>query len=114
MWAAPAATGVVRGALLSWRGYYQWPSSLRATQRTLRVLLDVFCSTTVGLSCLISVMESSRTGKDQFGCREIGMQNFQWFLLGVMVAWTPSMIVLAVLLMRPSEFLEDCRNEYLD
>jgi hypothetical protein len=42
------------------------------------------------------------------------MQNFQWFLLGVMVAWTPSMIVLAVLLMRPSEFLEDCRNEYLD
>jgi hypothetical protein len=26
------------------------------------------------------------------------MQAYQWFLLGLMVAWTPSLVVLAVIL----------------
>jgi hypothetical protein len=28
------------------------------------------------------------------------MENYQWFLLGVMVAWTPGAIVVAVLMLR--------------
>ena len=29
-----------------------------------------------------------------------GMESYQWFLLGVMVAWTPGLLVLALMLRR--------------
>jgi hypothetical protein len=29
------------------------------------------------------------------------MENYQWFLLGMMAAWTPGMLILALLLARP-------------
>jgi hypothetical protein len=31
------------------------------------------------------------------------MENYQWLILGIMLAWTPSLIVLALFLARPYE-----------
>lgn len=35
------------------------------------------------------------------------MANWQWFLLGVFMAWTPGLLVLAILLMRAKEDSRD-------
>jgi hypothetical protein len=35
------------------------------------------------------------------------MEPYQWFLLGMMVAWTPSMILFAMLLARPLDRILD-------
>jgi len=32
--------------------------------------------------------------------RDAAMESYQWFLLGMMVAWTPGLLVLALLLWR--------------
>jgi hypothetical protein len=37
------------------------------------------------------------------------MQSYQWFLLGMMVAWTPALIVLAVIL--ECDFRDSKRSE---
>jgi len=38
----------------------------------------------------------------------VDVEPYQWFLLGMMVAWTPSMIVLAVMLTRSADHSADC------
>jgi len=38
------------------------------------------------------------------------MESYQWFLLGIMVAFTPSLLVLGVLLARSTDELRDTRH----
>jgi hypothetical protein len=44
---------------------------------------------------------NERLNREEF-CRWVGrcMENYQWFLLGLMAAWTPGLLVLALLLRR--------------
>jgi hypothetical protein len=39
-------------------------------------------------------------GDNDSGQRKRKMQPYQWFLLGMMVAWTPALVVLALMLRR--------------
>jgi hypothetical protein len=38
------------------------------------------------------------------------MESYHWFLLGIMVAFTPSLLVLGVLLARSTDYPADTNN----